>query len=190
MADITEIVAGGRWAWWRLAMWGGAAVLLLSPAVAMHFGAGGVDWGAADFIAMAIMLGVACGACELVALASSSGAYRMAGGIAVGTAFLTVWINLAVGMIGSEDDPYNLLFGGVLAIALAGAVVARFEAARMVRAMAVTAVAQALAGALGLPSDPRGAIFSMLFAIPWLVSALLFQKAALEPDAPSESRSD
>ena len=160
-------------------MWGTAAVLLLLPLVAMRF-TSDVDWSGGDFIVMAVMLGTACGACELAACASGSGSYRFAAAIAVGISFLTVWANLAVGMIGDEGNPLNLLFGAVLAIALAGAIVARFEPAGMARAMVVTAAAQALVGASGLSSDTRGAILSIGFALPWLLSAWLFRKAARE----------
>jgi hypothetical protein len=186
MTDLTNIVAGGRWAYWRIAMWGGAAVLLMLPAIAMQFHAEGVVWTASDFIAMGVMLGVACGACELVARASGNGAYRFAGGIAVATAFLTVWVNLAVGMIGSEDNPYNQLFGCVLLVALGGSVAARFRASGMAWAMGAAAVLQAGLGAIGMGSDHRGGVFSMIFALPWLVSALMFRKAAREEQgAPS-----
>jgi hypothetical protein len=161
-------------------MWGTAAVLLTLPAIAMHFHAEGVIWTASDFIAMGVMLAVACGACELIARASGNGAYRIAGGIAVGTAFLTVWVNLAVGMIRSEDNPYNQLFGCVLLLALGGSVVARFRASGMAWAMVLAAALQALLGAIGYPSDPRGGTFSMMFAVPWLIAAILFRQAARE----------
>jgi hypothetical protein len=179
MADFTDIVAGPRWSGWRIAMWGTAAVLLALPAVAMRF-TPDVDWSGTDFAAMAAMLGIACGACELAARASRSGAYRLGAGVAIGIAFLTVWANLAVGMIGSELNPYNLVFGGVLAVAIVGGILTRFQAAGMARVMVVAAIAQAGAGALGLYADSRGAIFSMAFALPWLLSAALFRKAARE----------
>ena len=178
MTDLTQILAGDRWSYWRIAMWGGAALLLALPAIAMQLNASGVDWSAGDFIVMGAMLGVACGACEFAARASGNGSYRVAAGIAIGTAFLTVWVNLAVGMIGPEDNPYNQLFGGVLLLALGGSVAARFKARGMAWAMLAAAVVQAVLGAIGLPVDQRGAIFSMIFALPWLLSALLFRKAA------------
>lgn len=180
MADLTNIVAGRRWSYWRIAMWGTAAVLLALPAVAMHFQAEGVTWTASDFIAMFVLLATACGACELIARASGNGAYRVAGGIAVGTAFLTVWVNLAVGMIGSENNPYNQLFGCVLLVALGGSVLSRFRAAGMAWATICAALVQAVLGAVGMPADHRGGVFSMIFALPWLISALLFRKAARE----------
>ena len=180
MTDLTQILAGDRWSYWRIAMWGGAALLLALPAIAMQLNASGVDWSAGDFIVMGAMLGVACGACELAARASANGSYRVAAGIAIGTAFLTVWVNLAVGMIASEDNFYNQLFGGVLLLALGGSVAARFRPRGMAWAMVAAAVAQAVLGAIGLPVDQRGAIFSMIFALPWLLSALLFRRAARE----------
>ena len=179
MADLTGIMAGHRWFYWRIAMWGGAPVLLALPAIAMQIGAGGVDWSAGDFIVMGAMLGLACGACELAARASGNGSYRLAAGIATGTAFLTVWVNLAVGMIGTEDNPYNQLFGGVLLVALAGSVVARFRPRGMAWAMSAAAALQAILAAIGLSVDQRGAILGMIFALPWLLSALLFRRAAL-----------
>ena len=80
--------------------WGGAALLLLLSAVAMRLGAAGVDWDATDFIVMGVMLATACGLYELAAWRSGSMAYRAGFGLAVLAGFLTVWVNLAVGMYG------------------------------------------------------------------------------------------
>jgi hypothetical protein len=49
----------------------------------------------------------------------------------------------------------------------------------MAWAMVATAFAQTVLGAIGYPADPRGGVFSVLFALPWLLSARLFRKAAL-----------
>lgn len=49
----------------RLALWGAAAGLLLLPAVAMRFHGSGVDWNAADFVVMGVMVAAACGTYEL-----------------------------------------------------------------------------------------------------------------------------
>jgi hypothetical protein len=66
----------------------------------------------------------------------------------------------------------------VLLIALIGAVLARFQPAGMARAMAVTALAQVVAGAAGLTTDALGAVLSMGFGGLWLLSAALFWNAA------------
>jgi hypothetical protein len=167
---------------WRIAMWGTAGLLLALPAMAMQF-TPEVNWTAADFAVMAAMLGTACGAAELAARASANGAYRLGAGIAIGAAFLTIWVNLAVGMIGSEFNPYNLVFGAVLGIAIVGGILTRFQPAGIARVMAATAIAQASAAALALGADTRGAILSMAFALPWLVSAALFRRASREQTA-------
>ena len=176
MEAITDILSGSRWSRWRVIMWGTAAFLLLLPAIAMQF-TGEVSWDVRDFMVMGAMLATACGICELAALASTNGAYRIAAVIAVGTAFLTVWANLAVGMIGSEANPYNLVFAAVIGIALLGSILVRFEPSGMMKAMILAAVVQAVAGAAGLTADARGAVFTMAFSGLWLLSALMFRVA-------------
>jgi hypothetical protein len=164
---------------WSLAIWGTAAFLLLLPAIAMRFPDSGVNWGAGDFIVMGAMFFIACGSYELATRISGNTAYRAGVGVAIVTAFLTVWVNLAVGMLGSENNPANLLFGGVLLVALLGAVIAKLRPAGMAHAMQATALAQAgmavfaLVGGYADVSPHIG-----FFIIPWLLSAQLFRKAA------------
>jgi hypothetical protein len=178
MNSMAEQRGGWRSPVLHVALWATLAGLLALPAVAMAFRAEGVVWTGSDFVVMGVMLGLVGLGIELVVRASSSLAWRAGAGVAVITAFLTVWVNLAVGMIGSEDNPYNLAFAGVLVVALLAAFLARFRSAGMAKAMAAAAAAQAVAGAAGLSSDPRGALFSMLFAGPWILAALLFTGAA------------
>lgn len=169
---------------WRPVVWGSAALLLSLPLLAMRFFPdSGVDWTGSDFVVMGAMLALACGAYELVAWISGNTAYRAAAGVAILAGFVTVWANLAVGMIGSEGNPYNLLFAGVLAIALLGAAMARLQARGMVLAMVAAALAQALLAGIALAAgwDDRGALFSSAFAAPWLLSAALFALAARAP---------
>ena len=166
----------GVWNGLRILGWGAAALLLTLPFVAMQF-TREVNWSPADFIVMGVMLGSAGLALEFLFRRSGSHAYRLGAALAVLTVFLTVWANLAVGMIGAEDNPYNLLFGGVLLVGLAGMILARFAPAGMARAMVVTGLAQAAVGAIGLSADPRGGVLSMAFAAPWLISAALFRSA-------------
>jgi hypothetical protein len=82
---------------WRQAMWGGAALLLALPAVAMLF-TGEVRWGPEDFLAMAAMLLVACSASELAAHLIARPGWRVAAFLAVAVVFLLVWAELAVGI--------------------------------------------------------------------------------------------
>lgn len=176
MTGIESSLEGRNWNRWRTLMWSGALMLLLLPALAMQF-TSEVQWDETDFLVFAVMLAAACGAIEVASRLSENGSYRMAAIIATGVSFLTVWANLAVGMIGSEENPFNLLFGAVLACALIGAVLVRFQARGMAVVMLVAAAAQLALAAIGHASDPRGGTFSMVFAVPWLLSAALFRRA-------------
>ena len=120
---------------------------------------------------------------------TSNNAYRAAVGVALAAAFILVWMNLAVGIIGNEDNPANLMYGGVLAVGLIGAVIARFRPDGMSRALVATALAQTLVGVIALIAGwgstganwPQVIVFlTLFFAALWLVSAWLFRKAARE----------
>lgn len=117
---------------------------------------------------------------------TTSSAYRFAAGLALAAAFLIVWMNAAAGLIGIEDDdPANLLYGGMLAIGFIGAIIARFQPRGLARAMFATALAQALVGAIALTypntASPVAIVFLHgAFVALFLGSALLFQRAARE----------
>ena len=156
------------------------------PLVAMRF-TDEVRWDALDFAVFGAMLAGAGAVLELAVRRGRSGAYRAAAGIAVAAAFLLVWTNLAVGIIGSEDDPANLMYAGVLAVAGVGAAIAGFRPAGMARALSATALAQAAVGAAALgaglgstaPSFPEAILFpTAFFTLLWVASAALFRKAA------------
>jgi len=172
----------------RKAVWGTAGLLLLLPLVAMQF-TREVDWNLADFIIIGAMLLAACAAYELAVWLSGNPFYRAGFGAAIVGAFLLVWVNLAVGAIGSEDDPANLMFAGVLAVGLVGALIARFRPRGMALTMLAVAAAQVLVALIagiagwGLPeSRPVQLVGITLFFLgPWLVSAWLFGMAARRP---------
>lgn len=163
----------------RIAGWGIALGLVLLPLVAMQF-TREVNWTPADFVFAAVLIGGVGGLYEFTVRRSASWAYR--GGVAAAllASFLTIWVNGAVGMIGSEDNAYNLVFVGIVVLALSGSVVARFRASGMALALAVAALAQAIAGMAGTTSDLRGGLFSTGFALIWLLSAALLHHAGQE----------
>jgi hypothetical protein len=167
---------------WRIIGWSIPALLLLLPLVAMRY-TEEVNWTGSDFVFAAVLFGSVGLAFELIVRKSRSLAYRLGAAIAVVAAFLTVWVNGAVGMIGLEDNPYNLLFLGVLVLALAGAIIGRFRSAGMALAMAVAAIGQASVSAFGLSTDFRGGVLSMGFTGLWLLSAALFRSSSKEPAA-------
>lgn len=168
--------------YWRILMWGGAAALLSLPALAMRFYPdAGVNWSGGDFVVMGVLLLVACGAVEIGARMSNSLLYRAGIIVAVGVGFLTVWVNLAVGMIGEGNNRANLLFLGVLGIAGLGALVVRFAARGMARVMLAAGLAQAGIAtyvAVAALDKPQTAVLIALFALPWWLAAGLFQVSA------------
>lgn len=162
----------------RIAMWGGAALLMAAAAAAAKLGEG-MEWSAADFVLVASILLAACGLFELLMRKTDSWAYRAGVAVAVGSAVLLFLAAGAVGIVGSDDEPANLLFLGVIAFAAAGALAARFRPGGMAPAMGLTAAAQVLAGtvALLLVADVPGFLLgTALFTPLWLLSAWLFRR--------------
>jgi hypothetical protein len=187
MAGDAENPGGQRTRGWRMAFWGAAAAVLLAPLAAMQV-ADEPDWTAFDFAVMGALLGGVGLGFELAVRRRGDAGYRAGVGIALAAAFLLVWINGAVGVIGSEDEDANLLYGGVLAVAFVGAALARFRPAGMARAMAAAAAAQALipliaasvwAGARPLVWSPQVLGLTVLFAAMWLLSAWQFRRAGV-----------
>jgi hypothetical protein len=165
------------------------AFLLLIPLIAMQF-TSEVNWTLSDFVvAGALLFGTGL-TYELIARKSGSIAYRFAVGIALAAALLLVWINLAVGIIGSENNPANLMYGGVLVVGILGAIIAHLQPRGMARTLLAMAIAQMFVPVIALviakpqvTLEPPGvvgvfglnAFFAMLFA----GSALLFRGSTL-----------
>lgn len=170
---------------WRILGWGAAAGLILLPLVAMRF-TSEVNWTGSDFIFAIIMFGSVGLGLEL-AVRRGNRAYTAAAGVAMLISFLSVWFTGAVGIIGNEAEDSNLLFIGVVAVALAGSVIALFRPKGMAVAMLVAAVAQLSVpfiasvirdSKLSAIWAPEVIILTILFTAGWLASARLFQSAA------------
>ena len=187
MAGSTED-GGGRRNRWTIAWATVAALILLLPLFAMEV-TDQVVWDVADFAVLGALLVGAGVTYELAARKTGKTAYRAAVAVALGAAFILVWVNGAVGVIGTERDDANLMYGGVLAVGIIGAIIARFQPDGMARALFATALAQALVSVIALiaglgstgpiwPGDIL--ILAGFFAALWLISAWLFWKAARE----------
>ncbi|RSK47368.1 hypothetical protein [Hymenobacter rigui] len=160
-------------------------LLLLIPLVAMQFTAE-VNWTLSDFVVAGALLFGAGTTFMLIARAANSNTYRLAAGVAVLAGLLLVWGNLAVGFIGSEDNPMNLLFGSVLAVALGGAIAARFQPLGTARALFAAALTQFAVPFVALlikqPELTMGVLWvivlNTLFAGLWVLAGWLFRRAA------------
>lgn len=160
----------------RVAGWGFAAFLLVLPAAAMQF-TREVQWTPFDFIVMAAMIGGTGLLIEVAARMSSHWAYRTAAVLALVASFLIIWVNLAVGIIGNEDNPLNTMFAGVLAVAAAGTLIAKFRAAGMRWTMVATAISQGIVAAVAATQGHNIVPITAALCLVWLIAAGLFGRA-------------
>ena len=168
--------------------------ILMIPLLAMVFKAEGWAWSLADFVVMWMLIAGVILTYKLIARRATTRAYRIAAGLGLATGLVLIWINGAVGIIGSEDNPANLLYAGVLAVGAIGAALARLQPLGMSRALFATAIAQFLVPVIALivwrPDFSPGVVkvfalnagFVMLFSF----SALLFRHAAQPADGRGE----
>ena len=158
------------------------AFILLLPLVAMQF-TDEVVWDLFDFAVAGALLLSAGLTYELLARkvrdSGSNVTYRVAIGVAIAIGLILVWMNLAVGLIGNEENPANLMYGGVLAVGMIGAIIARFQPHGMALALYATALAQMSVGVIALIAGLGFTlILDAFFAALWVGSALLFRNAA------------
>ena len=173
----------------RIVIWISAiGILLMIPLVSMQF-TNEVNWDVSDFAIMGTALLFLGFLYELIASKSTKMVCRSAVGVGLLGAFLLFWVNGAVGIIGSEDQPANYLFGAVYFVGLVGSLISRFKPRGMSFTLYAAALVQMLVPVIALLIWPppvtswapgvSGVFFlSGFFAILFLVSALLFGQAA------------
>jgi hypothetical protein len=146
-----------------------------------------IDWGPEDFILLGAMVTGFGLLFEISLTWTGSFTYRAGMVLALGTSFLLIWVNLAVGIIGSENNAFNLLYVAVLAVAALGGAKARFEPLGMGQALFATAAAQVLVAGIALTAGAgsihAAAVLRLLaatgfFSALWLLAAWLFRRAA------------
>lgn len=182
MADRVQTKNGNGWitAAWTTA----TGLILLVPLIAMQFN-DDVNWTVSDFVFAGGML-VGAGVGYELAARLGGFAYQAGAVTALGAGVLTFWVTGAVGIIGSETNPGNLLYLAAIPIAIAGTVIARGRPGGMIWAMTVTALATAAApmiayaGVAQPTSDvmsPEVFIATGFFTGLWALSAFFFSKA-------------
>jgi len=167
----------------RIAGWSLAALLLTLPAVAMQAGVEGVVWTASDFVFAAVIFAVVGGLFELAARASRNISYRAAVVVAVANGFLQLWVTLAVGIIGNENDPANWTYLAVVLTGLCTAVTAVGNIRSLARGMAVMAGLQLFFFALHMIDGHMTAVIDLFFTALWLLASRLFALAGRQSEA-------
>lgn len=179
---------------WRILRWAAAAALLSLPWFMMQV-SDEWNWRPGSFVLFGAMLAGALGAYELAVRMTGSWAYRAGAALAIVSGFVLAWMNLAVGVIGPEDNPANLMYLGALLIGAAGVAISRLEPRGMALASLATAAALVLIAVIAAifwgsepPGRPGILILNGAFATMFLGSAWLFRRAAGSQDAAGAAR--
>jgi len=168
-------------------VWTGVVVLILLIPLAMQF-TDEVQWNEA--VAYSVILLVAGGSYELWQwLKTRPRAYRIAFSVGLAGILLLGWISGAVGIIGSENQPVNLMYWAVPAVLLIGSLISRFKPRGMTRTLFAAALVQILVPVVALFIWPAQAswgeagvigvfVVNAIFALLFVGSALLFRHAS------------
>jgi hypothetical protein len=170
--------------------------ILMVPASSMLLQVEGWAWGVADFLVMWTLIAGVILTYQLVMSKASRG-YRVAAGLTLTTGLLLIWVNGAVGLIGNEDNPANVMYGGVLLVGLIGAVMARLEPVGMAVTLFAMAVAQFMVPVVALmlwPGDFSPGVLPVFglngaFVLACMVSGVLFWRVGRKGGGTSKEAS-
>ena len=171
------------------------AILLLIPFIAMQFSAE-VQWSAGDFIlAGALLFGTGL-SYLFITQRSERLSYQFGVGLALFAGLFLIWTNLAVGIIGSESDPFNVWYFAVIGVGITGALVSRFKPIglaftmlAMILALISIVIVALSTGMHHNPISPMTEILGIngLFVVLFAISGLFFRYASEESlQIPSE----
>ncbi|MDR9418144.1 hypothetical protein [Gracilimonas sp.] len=162
--------------------------ILLIPLIAMQFSEN-VIWTVSDFIFAGLLILSCSLTYTLVTKKTTTVAYRVATGFALLTGLFLIWSNLAVGLIGSEDNEFNLLYFLVIGVGVMGAFIAKFKASGLKYTLFAMAAAQFIITIValftGMAEVPDSSVYEILavngfFITLFVVAGMLFQYAADE----------
>lgn len=170
-------------------VWAIVVALILLIFLAMqfiNFGQVEVQWNEA--VAYSVILLALGGAYELWQwLKTRNSVYRFAFGVGLLGVLLLGWVSGAVGIIGSENQPANLMYWAVFATLLIGSFISRFKSRGMAYTLFATALVQFLIPMVALIISPEVSwgnvgvtgvfVVNSIFALLFAVSALLFRNA-------------
>jgi len=173
----------------RLIVWAVVAALILMLPLGMLFPpfAKEVQW--YEAVVYGVMLLAAGGAYELWQwLKTRRGAYRLAFGVGFAGALFLGWVNGAIGIIGSENNPANRMYWAVFAVGLVGSLLSRFKPRGMARVLFAAALVQLAVPVIALTIFPEAGwgnagvigvfVLNSVFAALFAASASLFLRAA------------
>ena len=141
-----------------------------------------MNWDALDFVVAGILIGGVGLGIWIATRLSDNKAYRAGAALALIGGLLLIWMNLAVGIIGSENEPFNLFYGGVIGIGVLGALVTKFKPDGLSKVLLAMTGAQVLIGLMALGLGKGGpaeiVLITGFFCLFWFASAALFRRAS------------
>jgi hypothetical protein len=161
-------------------------IVLLIPFVGMLVSEE-VNWSYTDFIVAGVLLFGTGLAYKVISTNANHITYRIGAALAMGTGLFLIWANLAVGITGSEDVTFNLVYYAVLGVALIGVAASGLQAIKMAWAMFAAAGAQLIVAitalAMNMQDVPNSSVMEIaginaLFITLWVASGLFFQSAS------------
>lgn len=177
---------------WHTIGWSAAVGLLLLPLVAMQF-TSEAQWTIGDFVFAGTLIGGVGLAFEYATKIAPDRIYLLGFAMTLALTFLLVWINAAVGIIGSAGNDVNFYYVFVLLIGILVGLIGHFRAGALALATAATAIAQALLTAVALVAgwdeteSPALELLALngIFIGGWLFAAVLFWLSARQQSAES-----
>lgn len=173
-------------------------LLLLSvPFIASYY-TDEVLWSTGDYLLAGILLFGTGLTYKLVTNHSSGTAYKVAFGFALLSGLFLIWANLAVGIIGSEDNYFNLIYYGIPLVGIIGAFTVRFSAVGLAKTMITLSILLVIVTVIAIISGMYRVTGSSiievlgvnsLFIFLFSISALLFRYAAQQEATSSENES-
>ncbi|WP_069132144.1 hypothetical protein [Rhodohalobacter halophilus] len=169
--------------------------LLLIPFTAMQFSKD-VVWSLSDFIIAGILIFGTGLSYILITNLFKSSTFRIAVGFSLLSGLFLIWSNMAVGLIGSENNPINLLYFLVIFTGIAGAFISRFKprglANTMFSAATVTFVIAISALLTGAQHLPHSSVYEILavngfFITLFIVGGMLFRFVQNSPGPETEA---
>jgi hypothetical protein len=158
-------------------------IFLTIPLTAMYFFSA-VAWSLSDFVIAGVLIFGTGVLYKFVTLSKSEIWYKTGMGLAFLAGLTLIWVNMAAGIVGTENNPFNLVYVALIAAALAGLFVIRFKQKRVVVLINSMAAAMALIGIIAIITGqqfvPESSVVKILavhgfFALLFVISALLLR---------------
>ncbi|MFA7287539.1 MAG: hypothetical protein WC055_01535 [Melioribacteraceae bacterium] len=165
-----------------------SALLLIIPLTAKIISEE-MKWSIFDFFAAWSLIFIASFIYRMASKNVNNITYKAAIALSVFSGLFLIWSNLAVGLMGNENNSINLVYPGVLAIGTLGAIVTRLQPRGMAIVLFIMAFSHLIISALaliaGVQYAPESSVTEILavngfFAFLWTASGLLFLNTVKE----------